>query len=138
MPDAIERLPADARARLQSFAAALERLRLEDLPMYAVRPVEPAHGGALERAQAAAAASGLQGAVEEARNGLTSYLERAYKDASFRNSGAALQWGSLGTMEERIRIASSLGDAGTAVVLWDALEEADRSEMLGEWARLLP
>ena len=138
MPDAIERLPADARGRLQAFAAALERIRLEDLPLYAVQTVEPAHGATVERARAAAAASGLDGAVDVARDGLTSYLERVYADAQFRSSGAALQWGSLGTLEERMRLTQSLGDAAAAVVLWEQLDEADRAEMLGEWARLLP
>jgi hypothetical protein len=137
VPDAIERLPAEARSRLQSFAAALERLRLEDLPMYAVRSVEPAHGEAFERARAAAAGSGLQGAVEQARNGLTSYLERVYTDGAFRNSGETFQWGSLGTMEDRIRVATSLGDAITALVFGDTLDEADRAELLGAWANLV-
>ena len=106
--------------------------------MYAVRSVEPAHGEAVERGQSAAAVSGLDGAVEEAREGLVSYLDRAYANAQFRNSGAALQWGSLGTTEERLRITRSLGDAAAAVVLWDALDETDRAELLGEWAKLLP
>ena len=106
--------------------------------MYAVRPVEPAHAEALERVHAAAAASGLGGAVEEARDGLVSYLERVYANAQFRNSGATLQWGSQGTMEERIRITRSLGDAAAAIVLWAALDETDCAELLGEWARLAP
>jgi hypothetical protein len=137
VPDAIERLPADARRRLEAFAGALERIRLEELPLYAVRSVEPAHGEALERAKAAAAASGLQGAVDEARNGLTSYLDRVYTDGAFRNSGETFQWGSLGTMEDRIRVATSLGDAIAALVLGDALDEADRAELLGAWANLI-
>jgi hypothetical protein len=106
--------------------------------MYAVRPVEPTHGEALERAHAEAVASGLDGAVQEAREGLVSYLERVYANAQFRNSGATLHWGSLGTMEERIRITRSLGDAAAAIVLWEELDEADRAELLGEWARLTP
>ena len=138
MPDAIERLPADARGRLRAFAAALERIRLEDLTMYAVRPIEPAHGEAFERAQAAATATGVDGAVEEARQGLMAYLERVYLDGAFRTSGATLHWGGLGTMEERMRIMRSLGDAAAAVVLWEQLDETDRAEMLGEWAKLLP
>ena len=138
MPDAIERLPADARRRLQAFAGALERIRLEDLPLYAVRSDEPAHGEAVERGQSAAAVGGLDGAVEEAREGLDSYLERVYANAQFRNSGAALQWGTLGTTDERLRITRSLGDAAAGLVLWDALDETDRAELLGEWAKLLP
>lgn len=106
--------------------------------MYAVRPIEPGHGEAVERAVAAAEASGLGLAVEEARDGLMSYLERVYVDAQFRASGATLQWGSLGTTEDRIRVTCSLGKAVTAMVVWEALDEADRVETLGEWARLLP
>jgi hypothetical protein len=137
VPEAIERLPAGVRRRLKSFADALERIKLEDLPMYAVRPTEPTHGEALERAKAAAAASGLQGAIDEARNGLTSYLDRVYTDGAFRNSGETFQWGSLGTMEDRIRVATSLGDAITALVFGDTLDEADRAELLGAWANLV-
>jgi hypothetical protein len=49
-----------------------------------------------------------------------------------------LQWGSLGATEDRIRVTRSLGEAVTAMVVWEALDEADRVETLGKWARLLP
>jgi hypothetical protein len=133
--DAVNRLPDVARRRLQGFAGRLERIRIEDLPMYVVRPAEPAHGEALERVRAAAAASGLDPAVAEARSGLTSYLERVYTDAQLRST--AFEWGGLGTTEDRIRITRSLGDATAAVVLWDTLDEPDRAELLGPWANLI-
>jgi hypothetical protein len=133
--DAVNRLPDVARRRLQGFAGRLERIRIEDLPMYVVRPTEPGHGEAIERALTVAEASGLGRAVVEARSGLTSYLERVYADAQLRRT--ALEWGGLGTTEERIRITRSLGDAAAAVVLWDTLDEPDRAELLGPWANLI-
>jgi len=44
----------------------------------------------------------------------------------------------LGTTDDRVRVLRSLGDAVTALVLWDRLDDADRFELLGQWARLLP
>ena len=76
--DAVNRLPDGTRRRLQGFAGRLERIRIEDLPMYVVRPIEPGHGEAVERAETAAEKSGLGGAVDEARSAMIEFVERQF------------------------------------------------------------
>ena len=41
-----------------------------------------------------------------------------------------------GTVDDRMKIAASLGEAMTAVAKWDVLDEGDRDELLGPWATL--
>ncbi len=137
MGDAVNLLPDVARRRLQSFAGRLERIRIEDLPMYVVRPIEPGHGEAIERALTAAAANGLARAIEEARSAMINFVERQFSDALYRPTRGGLNWGiGLGPTEDRIKVARSLGEAVGAVVLWDTLDEPDRAELLGPWANL--
>ena len=40
--------------------------------------------------------------------------------------------------DDRVRVARSLGDAVTAIVLGPHLDEATQAELLGLWDRLLP
>jgi hypothetical protein len=136
--DAINRLPDAARRRLQGFAGRLERIRIEDLPMYVVRPMEPGHGEAVERALTAAKASGLAHAIEEARSAMIQFVERQFSDALYRPTLGGRNWGlGLGPTEDRVKVARSLGEAVGAVVLWDTLDEPDRAELLGPWANLI-
>jgi hypothetical protein len=136
--DAVNRLPDIARRRLQGFAGRLERIRIEDLPMYVVRPMEPGHGEALERALTAAEASGLARGIEEARSAMVQFVERQFSDAQYRPTLGGVNWGlSLGPTEDRVKVARSLGEAVGAVVLWDTLDEPDRAELLGPWANLI-
>jgi hypothetical protein len=136
--DAVNRLPDVARRRLQGFAGRLERIRIEDLPMYVVRPMEPSHGEAIERALTAAEASGLGRAIEEARAAMLGFVERQFADAQYRPTLGGVNWGiGLGPTEDRVKVARSLGEAVGAVVLWDTLDEPDRAELLGPWANLV-
>jgi hypothetical protein len=136
--DAVNRLPDGTRRRLQGFAGRLERIQLEELPMYVVRPIEPGHGEAIERAETAAEERGLGGAVGEARTAMIEFVERRFTDAQYRPTIGGLNWGiGLGPTEDRVRVARSLGDAVGAVVLWDALDDPDRAELLGPWANLV-
>lgn len=138
MGAAVDQMPDVARRRLQGFAGRLERIRIEDLPMYVVRPVEPGHGEAVERSVTAAAASGLARAVEEARFAMVQFVERQFSDAQYRPTLGGPNWGiGLGPTEDRVKVARSLGEAVGAVVLWDSLDEPDRAELLGPWASLI-
>ena len=138
MGDAVNRLPDVARRRLQGFAGRLERIRIEDLPMYVVRPMEPGHGEAVERALTAAEANGLARGIEEARSAMVQFVARQFSDAQYRPTLGGVNWGhSLGPTEDRVKVARSLGEAVGAVVLWDTLDEPDRAELLGPWANLI-
>ena len=138
MGDAANRLPDVARRRLQGFAGRLERIRIEELPMYVVRPIEPGHGEAIERALTAAEANGLARGIEEARGAMIQFVERQFADAQYRPTLGGVNWGlGLGPTEDRVKVARSLGEAVGAVVLWDTLDEPDRAELLGPWANLI-
>jgi hypothetical protein len=136
---ALDRLPRDTRERLNAFAAALDRVPTEDLPMYVASVREPAHQRALETAELVAIEGGLKDAVAAAR--------RAIEDAMVRLSGQSLRSSGIlgvtmpttvGSVSDTARVFRSLEDAVTAIVLGDQLEAADRDELLGLWDRLLP
>ena len=138
MGEAVDRLPDVARRRLQGFAGRVERIRIEDLPMYVVRPIEPGHGEAIERALTAAESNGLAPGIEEARSAMIRFVERQFADAQYRPTLGGVNWAlGLGPTEDRVKVARSLGEAVGAVVLWDALDEPDRAELLGPWANLI-
>ena len=63
---------------------------------------------------------------------------RAFGDRQFRIwVGGVSMAPNLGSVDERVRIASSLADAVTAMVLGDRLDAADSAELLGLWPRLV-
>jgi hypothetical protein len=135
---ALDRLP-EARARLDQFGRALERIHTDDLTLYASRQRQPDHRRAVEAAAVAARRGGLEEAVDAARHGLIDYMSRQYAAAQLRVTYVGLNTLSgLGSTDDQVRIMRSLADAATALVLWDELDEADRAELLGLWARLLP
>ncbi len=137
MKDPLDSLPADARARLDRFATALERVPVDDLPLYAVRTHEPDHERAVDAARAVATASGLEVAVDAAREAIVHFVERAYGNAQLRVSWVGLNTApGLGPTTDRVRVMQSIGDAVSGLVLWDGLNEADRAELLGAWANL--
>jgi len=137
--DALDRLPPDARARLDGFAKALERVHVDDLPLYTNRRHQPAHRRALEAAALVARTDGLDESVEAARRALIDGILREYAGALYWVS-----WGGmnpppgLGPTDDRVRVLRSLGEAVMAIVLWERLDAVDQTELLGLWARLLP
>jgi hypothetical protein len=136
---ALERLPADARQRLEQFAAALERVHVDDLPLYTARLREPVHRRAAEAAAVAAAEHGLTDVVEAARAALIESILREFAGAQLRVSYLGVNSvPGLGSTDDRVRMMQSLGDAVAGIVLWDRLEPHDRDELLGLWSRLLP
>ena len=136
--DPLERLPADARARLDSFAKTLDRVHVDDLPLYVARERQPRHRRAVETAELVAIESGLADVVAAARTALIEAVMREFGERQFRVwIGGVNMAPNLGPVDERLRIARSLSDAGTALVLGDRLDAADHAELLGLWARLL-
>jgi hypothetical protein len=137
--DALDRLPSDARDRLRSFVAALDRVHVDDLSLYVARRRQPRHRRAVEAAELVAAESGLRDVVAAARHAALDGLMRTYVDASLRVSYVGLNpVGGGGSVEDRVRVAESVSDAITAIVLGDRLDAHVRGELLGLWDRLLP
>jgi hypothetical protein len=137
MDDALAGLSRDARADLERFAAALERIHVDDLPLFAVRPRQPAHRRAVESAALAARERGLEAAVDAAREVVIEYVVRRYGGAQFRTAYVGLNTApGLGPTEDRVRVMQSLGEAVTAMALGDAIDASDRAELIGAWARI--
>lgn len=136
--DPLARLPTDARSRLEAFSAGLERVGIDELPLYAVRMRQPEHRRALEQAALAARDAGLEAAVEAARAVVTEYIARQHAWAGLRSGYPIEIRGPSGRVEDWVRVMRSVGDAVVALVLWDRLTDWDRVELLGEWATLLP
>jgi hypothetical protein len=136
--DTIDRLPPEVRTRLETFSRAIERMRVEDMPMFATNPDREAHQRALDEAALVAIDSGREPAVKEARSRLIEFIIRAYGQDQYRPTWIGLNWGqSTGTTDDRVKVMRSLADAIAALVLWDRLDEADREELLGPWGALV-
>jgi hypothetical protein len=137
--DALDRLPADARERLDAFARAVERIPVDDLPLHVARVRQPRHRRAVERSELVASEVGLGEALRAAREAMIGGLMRELANGQFRVWLGGVQMApNLGPVDERVRIAQSVSDAVTAIVLGDRLEADVRAELLGLWDRLLP
>jgi hypothetical protein len=123
---------------LEKFSAALERITVDDLPLYAVGMRQPDHRRSIEGAALIARQAGIEEAVEAARTAVTEYIARQHSSATLRLSYAFEAAAPSGRPEDWVRVMRSVGDAVVALVLWDRLDDHDRWELLGEWARLLP
>ncbi len=134
--DPIADLPQEVRQRLEIFISKVERIGLDSLPMYAARPLGSDHQRAIENAESLANVHRRSEAVATVREKSFAYLERRFADAQLRTSVGGLNWIGTGRVEDRARVAVSLGEAFTAIALWDLLDEDDRDEMLGPWAEL--
>jgi len=132
-------LPADARTRLDGFSRALDRLNVDDLPLYVARARQPRHRRAVETAELVAIESGLVETVDAARRVVVEQIIRSIADSQFRVwVGGVKMAPNMGSVDDRVQIARSLGDAVTAMVLGDRLDADDSAELLGLWDRLLP
>jgi len=137
--DPLDRLPDDARQRLDGFTRALDRVNLDDLPLYVARLRQPRHRRAVETAELVAIEGGLADTVDAARRVVIEQLIRGFAESQFRVwIGGVKMTPDMGPVDERVRVASSLGDAVTALVLGDRLDAADSGELLGLWSRLVP
>jgi hypothetical protein len=117
---------------------ALERINVGELTMYAVRQREDEHARAVAAAAELARERHLEPQLEAARSAVIDYVTLAYQNAMMRISyvGPTTATG-FGPADDRVRVMRSLADAVTAVVLDDALDEADRAELVGAWDGLL-
>jgi hypothetical protein len=137
--DGLAGLPADARTRLDGFSRALDRLDIEDLPLYVARVRQPRHRRAVETAELVAIESGLVETVDAVRRVVMEQIIGRFGDSQFQVwVGGVKMAPNMGSVDERVQIARSLGDAVTAMVLGDRLEAHDLDELLGLWSRLLP
>jgi hypothetical protein len=137
--DGLAGLPADARTRLDGFSRALDRLNVEDLPLYVARVRQPRHRRAVETAELVAIESGLVETVDAVRRVVIEQIMGRFGDSQFQVwMGGVKLAPNAGSVDERVQIARSLGDAVTAMVLGDRLEAHDLDELLGLWSRLLP
>ena len=139
MADGLDRLPLNARTRLERFSGALERIIVDDLPLFAVSTREPGHAESRERAAEIANDAGLTGAIDAAEAAVNEYIGRVYATAQFRTSVVGMNIApGLGPTNDRVRVVRSLGDAVTAIVLDERLDESDWAELMGAWERLIP
>jgi hypothetical protein len=136
--DRLAALPADARERLETFTAALDRINAGNMTLYAIPGDEGELDRAREAAHAVARERGLEPGLEAARQEVLDLAAESYREAAARlgYSGTAPTIG-FGPDDDRLRVMQSLADAVTAVVLGDALGEGDRMELLGGWDGLL-
>ena len=136
--DPLDRLPDDARRRLDAFARALDRLNLDDLPLYVARTRQPRHRRAVETAELVAIEGGLDDTVDAARRAVIEQIMRGFAESQFRVwLGGVKMAPDMGPVDERVRIAASIGEAVTALVLGDRLDADTSAELLGLWSRLL-
>ena len=124
---------------LQAFLERVERLRVEELLVRAARPIdEAAHATAREAAADAARFAGLDNAVRDARRTIDEWVIGLFNRSTAQPGWFEANWGRPGTTEDRANLAHSLGEAVTAILLADRLDPADRDELLGAWADLVP
>jgi hypothetical protein len=131
-------LPADARQRLDAFTAALERINVGDMSLYAIPGDEAEMDRARQAAHRVARELGLEPALEAARHEVLGFVAEDYRDTAsglgYVGAGPSV---GFGADDDRLRVMQSLADAVMAIVLDDALDEADRDELLGAWDELL-
>ena len=132
-----DRLPSATRKRLETLSRNVDRIGLDQLPMYSARPIGHDHARAAENAKLVMVETARQAIVAEARRIAWDYIERRYAEAGYRAGIGITGWtASITSGEDRARLATSFEEALTAIVLEDALDEADVDEMLGAWASL--
>jgi hypothetical protein len=132
-------LPPDARNRLDAFTAALERIDVGEMSLYAIPGDEAEVERAREAARAVARELGLEPALEAARQDVLEFVAEDYRGtaAGLGYIGGTSPTVGFGPGDDRLRVMQSLADAVMAVVLGDALDESDRAELLGAWDELL-
>jgi hypothetical protein len=131
-----DRLPSATRKRLETLSRNVDHVGLDQLPLYAARPNGNGHRRAVDNAELVMVETARQAIVAEARRIAWDYIERRYTESGYRVGIGITGWTNLPSGEDRARLAKSFEEALTAIVLEDALDEADVDEMLGAWASL--
>ena len=134
---ALARLPPHARERLDILAKALDRIDEDDLSLHVARRRQPRHRRAVETAELVAIESGLVEPLDAARQAMIQGLTRRFIQHEVRVVGFALTQ-KVTPMADQVRIAESVADAVTAIVLAEDLDADTYYELLGLWDRLLP
>lgn len=131
-------LPNPVTAALERFAARLDRLRVEDLPLYATRPLDAgAHRAAVVAAATVAREIDRTAAIQRATSTAADWVNVLYSRQQNYPEWVGATWGrATGTAEDRVDIARSLGEAITAIALGDVLDAAATDELLGGWSAL--
>jgi hypothetical protein len=132
-------LPPDVGGRLDRFLKRLERLRVEELPMFAATPLaRNEYQESVNAAMRAGFDSGRRAILEEIHRDAGAWLDRLFSRHQFYPEWAGTQMGVIaGTAQDRVRLAEALKSGLTALVLWDVLDEAYRDHLLGPWAALV-
>jgi hypothetical protein len=130
-------LPADVRRRLVQFLQQLDRLRVEDLPMFATRPLDQAgYDESVTAATRAAFDSGRRAMLDEMHRSADRWLDQRYFGRFFQPEWAGLSAGT-GTALDQAHLHRSLHDAISALVLWDFLDDVYRGHLIGTWSALM-
>jgi len=137
--DPLAPLPPEARARFDAFTAALERIDVGAMSLYAIPGDEDEIDRAREAARAVARERGLESALEGARQEVLAFVADDYRETSagLGYLGGTSPTVGFGAGDDRLRVMQSLADAVFAVVLDDALDPDDRDELIGGWDELL-
>jgi hypothetical protein len=132
-----DRLPSATRKRLETLSRNVDHIGLDQLPLYAARPNGNRHQQAVDNAERMMVETARQVAVAEARRIAWDYVDRRFAEGGYRPGIGITGWSTAITSgEDRGRLAKSFEEALTAIVLEDALDEADADELLGAWASL--
>jgi hypothetical protein len=131
-----DRLPSATRKRLETLSRNVDHVGMDQLPLYAARPIGNGHRRAADNAEVVMVETARQTIVAEARRIAWDYIERRYAENGHRVGIGTTGWTNLASGEDRARLAKSFEEALTAIVLEDALDEADADELVGAWASL--
>jgi hypothetical protein len=138
---ALAALPADARERFDAFTTALDRINVGDMTLYAIPGDEAEIDRARATAHEVARERGIEPALEAARQQVVEFVAESYREAAadlgYIIGGTSPTIG-FGPDDDRLRVMQSVADAVFVVILDDALDEADRAELLGGWGSVLP
>lgn len=116
---------AAATARVEAFAAELDRLGLEDLGQIVVSATDPARDAARDEAERAADVAGLGALLAAARIRVRDHVLRIYGEGLYRPTMVGLNWGlSEGRTQDRVAAILAAQDAVTAAVAEPWLSEA--------------
>jgi len=133
LTDDLAGLRPEERRRLERFAAVFDRINARDYSTFAsvmeADGIEAAKRRANEAIQTPERRKAVRGAIER-------FVDAAAQGYSRRMSltDTFLLNQSLPDMaEDRVRFAKSVERAVVALVLWDELEEEDRTALLGPW-----
>jgi hypothetical protein len=141
-PDAADGTSAEAaaRTRVEALFREFDRLTPDELGRIGLHRRDDRVAATLRNAvHAAAAETGRERLVSEARALAREAVLRRYADGTLHPTWIALNWGlSQGTVEDRVAIVEALADAAAAAVVADVLDpevtealELDAGQVVG-------